>query len=649
MGFISIVDAKDTKNEKEYLGRLQENIFNNYNNTSIQCLMNDIYNRKLSMSVNSELITVDKAVGFVDAIYKSLEVLLYIAQRPKSFIRTIESKEYIYKAKRISSKAMFYLGRDSSDWEDKKPLTVIPKKILADVNEETLDIYENRVYYDLIYVISQKISQSAKAFKEAKKQEEDIKISGAFGRKQYVNEKICPETQQTPVNINQYQEKIKKINATLKQIKKSDLFKQMSKVWHKIYTVHKTNNFIFDKKYKVVYTLWHLLNDKSQDKKIDTDLADVKLSLDPESCNKYYFNYILLSVLAILNTNISDSRISWSGDSLNKTISFVDNIIIIDGGINLKINGKTLTVTVGIDNNNGKQRPYIKIDCEKVVQESINRRENGRMVVVPRQTKNEEFYIYPEYNCLDDLFNNAEKYTKDLLNSDTHRKGNNQHVFYCLPITARDDDLDFIDDKTIKRLFGLGGMYDVDDTDDAENWRFFKRGILQITPRNYKDAFDSLLRLVNICVLFNDTVSDYVTQNNNRHCITCPVCGDKWNVSTENPDGYTCQKCKYMFTNNSLVNNEFIWIKPDYQEISNVYENIKYVTYGNADTEYTTVLTNLRRLYLCERIAAYATTSSFELNEIVNNNNNRYQPEIKTICPKCGKTAHENQNTCHRN
>ncbi|MBR2510836.1 MAG: hypothetical protein IKB59_01565, partial [Alphaproteobacteria bacterium] len=339
----------------------------------------------------------------------------------------------------------------------------------------------------------------------------------------------------------------------------------------------------------------------------------------------------------------------WSGDSLNKKISFVDegSIIRIDGGINLTINGRKLTVTVGLDNNNGKRRPYIKIDCEKVVQESINRRENGRMVAVQRQTKNEEFYIYPEYNCLDDLFNNAEQYTTDLLNSDIHRTGNNQHVFYCLPITARDDDLDFIDGKTIKRLFGLGGMYDVDDT-DAENWRFFKRGILQITPRNYKDAFDSLLRLVNICVLFNDTVSDYVTQNNNRHCITCPVCGNNWNVYTENPDGYTCQSCKYMFTNNSLVNNEFIWIKPNYQDISKVYENIKYVTYGNADTEYTTVLSNLRRLYLCERIAAYATTSSFELDEFVNDNN-RYQPEIKTICPKCGKTSHDNQNACHRN
>jgi hypothetical protein len=86
----------------------------------------------------------------VSEIENALPYLIKITEKPHSFIKTHEDKINVATAKRINSKAISHLSRDSNDWFARTFLTIIPKNILSDINEETFDLYENRFIITLI-------------------------------------------------------------------------------------------------------------------------------------------------------------------------------------------------------------------------------------------------------------------------------------------------------------------------------------------------------------------------------------------------------------------------------------------------------------------------------------------------------------------
>ncbi len=98
----------------------------------------------------------------VKEIKKTVPYIQRIVEKPRSFIKSIEEKVPVATAKRINSGAIMHLGRDSNDWYARTFLTVKPKNIISDINEETIELYENRFIKTLIdriliYVVARRV------------------------------------------------------------------------------------------------------------------------------------------------------------------------------------------------------------------------------------------------------------------------------------------------------------------------------------------------------------------------------------------------------------------------------------------------------------------------------------------------------------
>lgn len=106
-------------------------------------------------------------------IKRVVPFLLKIIDRPRSFIKSLEEKVPVETAKRINHKAISKLSKDSNDWYARTILSVKPKNIVADINEETIDLYENRFICSLTDRISKLVASRRQYYQETLKSIDD--------------------------------------------------------------------------------------------------------------------------------------------------------------------------------------------------------------------------------------------------------------------------------------------------------------------------------------------------------------------------------------------------------------------------------------------------------------------------------------------
>ena len=102
----------------------------------------------------------------IDEIKKVMPSLLKIVDKPRSFIKSLEEKVPVETAKRINHKAIVKLSQDSNDWYARTVLSVKPKNIVSDINEESIDLYENRFICALANKISKLLIQARQFYQE---------------------------------------------------------------------------------------------------------------------------------------------------------------------------------------------------------------------------------------------------------------------------------------------------------------------------------------------------------------------------------------------------------------------------------------------------------------------------------------------------
>jgi hypothetical protein len=79
------------------------------------------------------------------AILRYLPYLEEACARPKAYLKTDTARVYVSQARRIPARATSYLAAHTEDWERPTLRSVRPKRVLAEVREDDLDIYENRI------------------------------------------------------------------------------------------------------------------------------------------------------------------------------------------------------------------------------------------------------------------------------------------------------------------------------------------------------------------------------------------------------------------------------------------------------------------------------------------------------------------------
>ena len=211
--------------------------------------------------------------------------MLKIVDKPRSFIRSLEEKVPVETAKRINHKAIAKLSQDSNDWYARTLLAVKPKNIVSDINEETIDLYENRFICSLIDRISKLLAQARLFYQDQIKTLDDNSAINVINREyQYNTEsfKFYNKISSKLYSNHEESDYRKKVDAELDSIlrvekkivllKRSDLYRTLHKKRKVVDPIQKTNILMFEYNYNQAYKLWKYLNQNNQDEKLDLDV-----------------------------------------------------------------------------------------------------------------------------------------------------------------------------------------------------------------------------------------------------------------------------------------------------------------------------------------------------------------------------------------
>ena len=293
--------------------------------------------RPLSLSISEEDGTEVIDESNIEIIEKSIKYLTGIFSDPRSFIRSSEEKVPVEIAKRINQKAISVLSRDSNDWHSRTVLSVKPKSIVADVNEESYDIYENRFVCTLIDKVFSLVREARIACEEERDACRDLKASDELDRMigcdsantslQFFN-KIYDNRKGT--GKSDYELELdKKIGRLIRIEDKIRLFR-LTKMYRSLRNkrvhnpIQKTNILMYDYNYNQAFRLWKYLEDAHliERKKL------VSEELGPELLEQCYSLYVFLCLCASLHdldfTEESSVKMRFdnNGLSANGTMRF---------------------------------------------------------------------------------------------------------------------------------------------------------------------------------------------------------------------------------------------------------------------------------------------------------------------------------------
>ena len=532
-------------------------------------------------------------------IKRVIPFLLKIIDKPRSFIKSLEEKVLVETAKRINHKAISKLSQDSNDWYARTILSVKPKNIVADINEETIDLYENRFICSLTDRIAKLVASRRQYYQDTLKtiddnsaiwiMDKDYHTTNSF---QFFNK--ITKYSNTFFHDNNFRDKvvselqdIENVEKKIRIIKRSEFYRILHKKRKVVDPIQKTNILMFEFNYNQAYKLWKYLNQIHQEEKLENKVEIIESEL-----NGYYTLYCLLSVFSSIH-DIGFKEIS------KNTIQYLDNKIKINDDLIFLKDGYKLTL--GMRDN--EIHLFYNYDEKKNFLD--------------------EFVFVPNYINFENL-NRIEvsDYTEKVLNElsirEKHTNITSKYAFVSLNINRCSENNTY-SDKVYKRFYGIGTNYSPEEkNENLLKWADYKTGISIISPVNLRNNFLRIERIINYHLIRNINILNSLKK--------CPLCGGIHIVALNNQN-YSCHDCNYdisiTYCNSCDPNKNrpIIWIK---------YSDDKFLQSEDVihgDFAKNKIYDKISKI---ETIMGEKTTTSFELYK----DTTRWK--LKTLCPHCG-------------
>ncbi len=517
-----------------------------------------------------------------------------IISKPHSFIRSKEEKVPVETAKRINCKAISLLSRDSNDWRARTFLTVKPKSVVSDVNEETFDLYENRLVKTLIdlliiYVLRRR-QNLENLYDRLSNEQATTSVENDY-RSAYVkvseSGNILMKKLYKPINIVGSKigslvdkiNRIKKIENELIHFKQSKFYSTLRKSRKVNNPIQKTNIIMFEQDYNIVYQLWQYLNSNHQDEEFT---IDDESKFHPEN---YYYIYSFKMLIASL---VDMGYVETTGN----IFALKDNHLYLpdsfefkrgDDSIKIRDDGKELLLEIGF------------IKEKRLISEKISLKPN---------------YVDFEGKTRADINN----ITSDIITSlipNNKKQISASFSLVSLDINVCSEANDF-GEKLYRRFFNIGDNYSAHEI-GIKKISNYKTGMFIISPIDLRFNFIRFERLINSRVLR--------MKGFNEKTRTCPLCGSKY-IKFRNERNFVCKSCNHEISLSycSSCGNDMLWIK--YVDDSPLKK--KEVTEGLEKKPYYFQLKHYESI-----MGTYAITS-FLLEKEKN------EWKLKSLCPHCG-------------
>lgn len=255
-----------------------------------------------------EIVELSKLNDLDKKIIEYIGYLERICYRPAAYLRTEVEKVPISRARRISPRAVIHLTSHTEDWENRRVSSVTPKRILSEIREDQIDIYENRVVYRLVDEIDQYLEYRCNQVELLENKLNKIKermllvSSGSHWRTNRIFEllgrafanDISPDARDT---LNE----LENLHRRIKSLFGSPLYQSISPRVTISASLKHTNLLINDQYYRKIVILWDMLNKESQKSKITGKQMFQEYQ---DLCNGFDGFCVLLFVFALESLNM---------------------------------------------------------------------------------------------------------------------------------------------------------------------------------------------------------------------------------------------------------------------------------------------------------------------------------------------------------
>lgn len=538
-------------------------------------------------------------------IKRVVPFILNIVDKPRSFIRSLEEKVPVEIAKRINHKAIAKLSQDSNDWYARTLMTVKPKNIFADVNEETIDLYENRFICSLTDRIAKLVAVRRQYYQDLIKTIDDNNAIWAMDS-DYHTTKSFPLFNKITIQNSSYQKEtsfrdniaqelkeIEDVEKKIRLIRRSDFYKTLHKKKKVVDPIQKTNILMFEFYYNQAYKLWKYLSQTHEEDKLQDQIDIIEEELDG-----YYMLYCLVLTFAALHD------IGFAETS-NKLIQFSDNKIKIDGRL-----------VFDRDRGRGRDRDNIELWLDQHEIHLVYIYDKNRYGL-------DEFVLCPKFVNFEEMNRSqVNEYTENLLDSLVAKAKFNhissKYAFVSINLN-RCSENNTLMTKVYRRFYGIGSNYSKDESPEKlKKWAGYKTSIAIITPAKLRDNFLRIEKIINYHLLKNIDLKTTRT--------VCPLC-DGSHIKQSGDQNYTCNDCRHnisiTYCNVCDPNKKhpIIWVK----YIDDKFLSRKDVIRG--DFANNKIYDQMSKI---EIIMGEKATTSFDLIMDAGS------WKLKTICPYCG-------------
>lgn len=532
-------------------------------------------------------------------IKRVVPFLLKIIDKPRSFIKSLEEKVPVETAKRINHKAISKLSQDSNDWYARTILAVKPKNVIADINEETIDLYENRFICSLTDRISKLVATRRQYYQDALKTIDDNNAIWAMERDyhttasfQFFN-KITKNSNRNQGDASfrdKLVEELKSIDEVEKKIriiKRSEFYRVLRKKKKVVDPIQKTNILMFEFNYNQAYKLWKYLNQVHEEERLEDSVEIIE-----EELNGYYELYCLICIFSALHDIGFEETTKTKIKYADRTIVLDRELLFVKGEDNLK-----LWLTKG------------EIHLAYNYDTQLN--------------KWDEFAFCPDFSNFEELNRSQiNEFTENLLNTlvvtEKFSPISSKYALVSLNMNRCSEE-NTLADKVYRRFYGIGSNFSSEESlEKLSKWGDYKTGIAIITPVKLRDNFLRIERIINYHLIKNVDLKSSL--------LNCPLCGGKHLVTLGNQN-YSCHDCNHnislTYCNNCDPKKKkpIIWVK---------YNDDKFLQREDVvrgDFANNKIFDKMSKI---EIIMGEKATTSFELAK------DKTDWKLKTLCPRCG-------------
>ena len=206
--------------------------------------------------------------------------LIHACRKPRQQLKTDLEKLPVGRAKRIPPRSLEYLASHSEDWKRKTVLGIEPTHVIAEVIEDQLNIYENRVAAELVdriaAYLNKRVSELEKIkallddrsnFQSAFSQNATFRLAGRISSLWGAIFKDAALSMST----HDLRDQLASVRRSIIGLKQSILYRSIPKKREIKQELHHTNIFDNDSHYREVAELWRVWSESGESMEQDEE------------------------------------------------------------------------------------------------------------------------------------------------------------------------------------------------------------------------------------------------------------------------------------------------------------------------------------------------------------------------------------------